>query len=77
MERISLRTKTEPGSPPKLRANALSALLRSGISAMIQSVSNVESGDNFIPTTEGGLALVADRVNRGRENWPYNPVMAP
>ena len=30
---------------------------------MTQSVSNVESGDNFVRTAKGGLAVVADLVN--------------
>jgi flagellin len=34
---------------------------------MTQSVSNVESGDNFIRTAEGGLAVVSKLVNRVRQ----------
>ena len=48
-------------------ASALSAQLKSDISTLTQSVSNVESGANFVRTAEGGLAGVADLVNRGRE----------
>jgi hypothetical protein len=61
------KTKTEPGSPPNTAANALSVQLRSGISAMTQSISNVESGDNCVSTAAGGLAVTADLLNRGRE----------
>jgi flagellin len=34
---------------------------------MTQCVNNVESGKNFVPTPEGGLVVIADLVNRGRE----------
>ena len=34
---------------------------------MTQSVSNVESGDNFVRTNEGRFAVVAVLVNLGRE----------
>ena len=55
------RTGTDPA------ASALSAQLRSDISALTQSVKNVESGTNFVRTADGGLAVIADLVNRGRE----------
>ncbi|MBT3921867.1 MAG: hypothetical protein HOF21_04755, partial [Nitrospina sp.] len=48
-------------------ASALSAQLQSEISALTQSVQNVESGTNFVRTADGGLAGIADLVNRGRE----------
>jgi flagellin len=66
LERISSGRKlNRAGTNPA--ASALSAQLRSDISALTQSVSNVESGANFVRTAEGGLAGVADLVNRGRE----------
>lgn len=66
LERISSGRKlNRAGTDPA--ANALSAQLRSDISALTQSVKNVESGANFIRTAEGGLAVIADLVNRGRE----------
>lgn len=66
LERISSGRKlNRAGTDPA--ASALSAQLRSDISALTQSVSNVESGTNFVRTAEGGLAGVADLVNRGRE----------
>jgi len=66
LERISSGRKlNRAGTDPA--ASALSAQLRSDISALTQSVSNVESGANFVRTAEGGLAGVADLVNRGRE----------
>ncbi|MZH42153.1 MAG: hypothetical protein F3739_00675 [Nitrospinae bacterium] len=66
LERISSGRKlNRAGTNPA--ASAISAQLRSDISALTQSVSNVESGANFIRTAEGGLAGVADLVNRGRE----------
>ncbi len=48
-------------------ASALSTQLRSEISALTQSVNNVETGANFVRTADGGLAGVADLVSRGRE----------
>ena len=66
LERISSGRKlNRAGTNPA--ASALSAQLKSDISTLTQSVSNVESGDNFAPTAEGGLAVIADLVNRGRE----------
>ncbi|MBC8286217.1 MAG: hypothetical protein H8E42_01950 [Nitrospinae bacterium] len=66
LERISSGRKlNRAGTNPA--ASALSAQLRSDISALTQSVSNVESGANFVRTAEGGLAGVADLLNRGRE----------
>ncbi len=66
LERISSGRKlNRAGTNPA--ASALSAQLRSDISALTQSVGNVESGANFVRTAEGGLAGVADLVNRGRE----------
>ena len=66
LERISSGRKlNRAGTNPA--ASALSAQLRSEISALTQSVSNVESGANFVRSAEGGLAGVADLVNRGRE----------
>jgi flagellin len=66
LERISSGRKlNRAGTNPA--ASALSAQLKSDISALTQSVSNVESGANFARTAEGGLAGVADLVNRGRE----------
>ena len=66
LERIaSGRKLNRAGTDPA--ASALSAQLQSDISALTQSVKNVESGTNFVRTAEGGLAGVADLVNRGRE----------
>ncbi len=66
LERIaSGRKLNRAGTDPA--ASALSAQLRSDISALTQSVKNVESGANFVRTAEGGLGGVADLVNRGRE----------
>jgi flagellin len=66
LERISSGRKlNRAGTDPA--ASALSAQLRSDISALTQSVSNVESGANFVRTAEGGLAGIADLVSRGRE----------
>ncbi len=66
LERIaSGRKLNRAGTDPA--ASALSAQLRSDISALTQSVKNVESGTNFVRTAEGGLAGVSDLVNRGRE----------
>ena len=63
MERISSGRKQNRAGP---RDHVISSA-KISISAMTQSVSNVESGDNFVLTAEGGLAEVADLVNRGRE----------
>ena len=66
LERIaSGRRFNRAGTDPA--ASALSAQLRSDISALTQSVKNVESGTNFVRTADGGLAVIADLVNRGRE----------
>ena len=66
LERISSGRKlNRAGTDPA--ATALSTQLRSDISALTQSVQNVESGINFVRTADGGLAGVADLVNRGRE----------
>ena len=66
LERIaSGRRLNRAGTDPA--ASALSAQLRSDISALTQSVKNVESGTNFVRTADGGLAVIADLVNRGRE----------
>jgi flagellin len=66
LERIaSGRKLNRAGTNPA--ATALSAQLRSDISALTQSVNNVESGTNFIRTAEGGLSGIADLVSRGRE----------
>ena len=66
LERIaSGRKLNRAGTDPA--ASALSAQLQSDISALTQSVKNVESGTNFVRTAEGGLAGIADLVNRGRE----------
>ena len=66
LERIaSGRRLNRAGTDPA--ASALSAQLRSDISALTQSVKNVESGTNFVRTADGGLAGIADLVNRGRE----------
>jgi len=66
LERIaSGRKLNRAGTDPA--ASALSAQLQSDISALTQSVKNVESGTNFVRTAEGGLAGVSDLVNRGRE----------
>ena len=66
LERIaSGRKLNRAGTNPA--ASALSAQLRSDISALTQSVKNVESGTNFVRTADGGLAGIADLVNRGRE----------
>lgn len=66
LERIaSGRKLNRAGTNPA--ASVLSAQLRSDISALTQSVKNVESGTNFVRTADGGLAGIADLVNRGRE----------
>ena len=66
LERIaSGRRLNRAGTDPA--ASALSAQLLSDISALTQSVKNVESGTNFVRTADGGLAGIADLVNRGRE----------
>ena len=66
LERIaSGRRLNRAGTDPA--ASALSAQLRSDISALTKSVKNVESGTNFVRTADGGLAVIADLVNRGRE----------
>ena len=66
LERIaSGRRLNRAGTDPA--ASALSAQLQSDISALTQSVKNVESGTNFVRTADGGLAGIADLVNRGRE----------
>ena len=66
LERIaSGRKLNRAGTDPA--ASALSAQLQSDISALTQSVKNVESGTNFVRTADGGLAGIGDLVNRGRE----------
>ena len=66
LERIaSGRKLNRAGTDPA--ASALSAQLQSDISALTQSVKNVESGTNFVRTADGGLAGIVDLVNRGRE----------
>ena len=66
LERISSGRKlNRAGTDPA--ASALSSQLQSDISALTQSVQNVESGANFVRTADGGLAGIADLVNRGRE----------
>jgi len=66
LERIaSGRKLNRAGTDPA--ASALSAQLQSDIRALTQSVKNVESGTNFVRTADGGLAGIADLVNRGRE----------
>jgi flagellin len=66
LERIaSGRKLNRAGTDPA--ASALSAQLRSDISALTQSVKNVESGSNFVRTAEGGLGGIADLVSRGQE----------
>lgn len=66
LERIaSGRKLNRAGTDPA--ASALSAQLQSDISALTQSVKNVESGTNFVRTADGGLASIADLVNRGQE----------
>jgi len=47
--------------------SAVSAQLRSEISALTQSVRNVETGNNFISSAVGGLAGVSDLLARGRK----------
>ena len=61
MKRISSGRKQNRAGP---RDHVISSA-KISISAMTQFVSNVESGDNFVLTAEGGLALVADLVNQG------------
>lgn len=46
---------------------AISEALRSDISALSQSVRNIETGGNFIRVAEGGLATISDLIGRGRE----------
>ena len=66
LERIaSGRKLNRAGTDPA--ASTLSAQLQADISALTQSVKNVESGTNFVRTADGGLAGIADLVNRGRE----------
>ena len=66
LERIaSGRKLNRAGTDPA--ASALSTQMQSDISALIQSVKNVESGTNFVRTADGGLAGIVDLVNRGRE----------
>ena len=66
LERIaSGRKLNRAGTDPAV--STLSAQLQSDISALTQSVKNVESGTNFVRTADGGLAGIADLVNRGRE----------
>ena len=66
LERIaSGRKLNRAGTDPA--TSALSAQLQSDISALTQSVKNVESGTNFVRTADGGLAGIVDLVNRGRE----------
>ena len=66
LERIaSGRKLNRAGTDPA--ASALSAQLHSDISALTQSVKNVESGTSFVRTADGGLAGIAVLVNRGRE----------
>ena len=75
LERIaSGRRLNRAGTDPA--ASALSAQLRSDISSLAQSVKNVESGTNFVRTTDGGSAGIANLVTRDG-NWPYNPAMVP
>ncbi|MBT5469526.1 MAG: hypothetical protein HOK41_02885 [Nitrospina sp.] len=66
LERISSGRKLNSAGTDAA-ANALSTQLRSEISALTQSVNNVEAGANFVRTADGGLAGVADLVARGRE----------
>ncbi|MBC8284045.1 MAG: hypothetical protein H8E32_09545 [Nitrospinae bacterium] len=66
LERISSGRKLNQAGTDAA-ASALSAQLRSEISALTQAVSNVESGANFARTADGGLAGVSDLVARGRE----------
>ena len=66
LERIaSGRKLNRAGTDPA--ASTLSAQLQADISALTQSVKNVESGTNFVRTADGGLAGIVDLVNRGRE----------
>ncbi|MEE9259434.1 MAG: flagellin [Nitrospinaceae bacterium] len=66
LEKISSgRRLNRAGEAPA--ASAISAQLRSDIRALTQSVRNVDSGNNFINTAEGGLASVTDLLARGRE----------
>ena len=66
LERIaSGRKLNRAGTDPA--ASTLSAQLQADISALTQSVKNVESGTNFVRTADGGLAGIANLVNRGRE----------
>ena len=66
LERISSGRKLNSAGTDAA-ANALSTQPRSEISALTQSVNNVEAGANFVRTADGGLAGVADLVARGRE----------
>ncbi len=46
---------------------AISEGLRSDITALGQSVRNIENGGNFVRVAEGGLATISDLIGRGRE----------
>ena len=67
MKHISSGRKQNRAQPAQPCRERVISSAKISISAMNQSVSNVESGDNFVRTAEGGLAVVADLVNRGRK----------
>ena len=66
MERISSGRKKTGQTAQTCRERVINSA-KISISAMNQSVSNVESGDNFVRTNEGRFAVVAVLVNLGRE----------
>ena len=59
IERISSGRKQNRESAQPCCERVISSA-KISISAMTQSVSNVESGDNFVRTAKGGIAVVAD-----------------
>ena len=67
MERISSGRKQNRAGPAQPCRERVISPAKISISAMTQSVSNLESGDNFVRTAEGRIAVVADLVNRGRK----------
>ena len=60
---VSLQAENRTAQPTQSCRESVISSAKISIIAMIQSVSNVESGDNFVLTAEGGFATVADLVN--------------
>jgi flagellin len=67
MKRISSGRKQNRAARAQPCRERVISSAKISISAMTQSVSNVESGDSFVRTAEGRLGVVADLVNLGRE----------